>query len=458
MTAEGPGIHLTPPPLADRLAQGLLPAAARAPRILDPACGEGELLLAGWRAAGRSTDLAGRGLFGIERDPALAARARARLAAEIGGEPGRRAAGHVLTADALDPALSWPEGTCVIANPPWVSLSGRQRVALPAGERERILTAWPATARWPSLHGAFLERIARHVQAGRTGAACLLPSSVAELDGYAELRRTVTAHATLREAPEELDPEAFPAVCEPGLLLRLRGRARVLAGDSGTWWQVWTESERSFVDRLRSFPTLPAGCFRDHGVHTGNSRRELLVPDPPPGMARVRAGRDLAPFRLGPPRLGLRTDLIRTPERRFRIAARERYRSVPVLVRQTASRPIAALHDAPTYFQNSLLACTPPEELDPAFAVAVLNTGVTAAWHRLNFPEARQRSFPQVKVAHLRSIPFPFVLRSTNPRLHDSIAAEARALSRGPSIDPVRRKTLSTLVANAFDLPCWRVR
>jgi len=160
-------------------------------------------------------------------------------------------------------------------------------------------------------------------------------------------------------------------------------------------------------------------------VHTGNAARELIgdltAGSPGPGRATVREGRDLAPYRLGAPRRSLRLDLPRDG-RRFRIGPAERYLTTPVLLRQTADRPLASLHAAPTYFRNTLLACRPPAELAPAFVVGVLNGPVAAAFHRTSFADARQRSFPQVKVSHLRRQPFPIAARDEDRRLHDLVA------------------------------------
>ena len=123
---------------------------------------------------------------------------------------------------------------------------------------------------------------------------------------------------------------------------------------------------------------------------------------------------------------------------------------MPVLLRQTADRPIAALHTAPGYFRNSLLACRPPAELDPAFCVAVLNAPTACAWHRKSFRDARQRTFPQVKVGHLRTQPFPIVARAGAPRLHDEVVRRVRAI--GPVPAPEEVEGIEGLVLEAFGL------
>ncbi|MEW6070975.1 MAG: TaqI-like C-terminal specificity domain-containing protein [Planctomycetota bacterium] len=447
----GEGTPATPPLLAARAARGLFegPARAEPPRILDPACGEGALLVAAWVAAGRSESFAREGLFGIELDPARAARARARLRAAIGGAAGRRAAQHVALGDSLDPARPWPAKTAVLANPPWVSFAGREAGTIDSDRRAALGRAWPTIRPWPSLHGAFLERIARHVAQERTRACVFLPASVAHLPAYGRGRRLVTALCRLEAPPVELGEDSFPGVVEPAVLVALVARSPAGEGSDAPWG-LRDPAEERWVAHLAAFPTLPPGSFRDPGVHTGNAAAELVVRGDGSDLPGLREGRDLAPYRLAPPAAWLRVDLPREAGRRFRIAPLARYASFPLLVRQTADRPLAALHTAPTYFRNSLLACAPPPELDPAFVVGVLNSAVAARWHRLRHADARQRAFPQVKVAHLAALPFPIARRGDDPGLHDRIAAAVRALTDRPDPPAALFCRVDELVAAAF--------
>ena len=409
---ERSGRFDTPVALADELARRVA-AAAPGASVLDPACGTGELLLAANRAG-----IPAGALHGIEIDPGRAEEARRRLSRAIGAE----AALHVHTRDALGPG-AWPARTAIVANPPWVSYSGRQAARRQGSPGESL-------GGWPSLHGEFLARIAQHVARERTHAVVLAPESLCHLPGYGEVRRAVTGVTRLVATPRSLGEDAFPGVLGPAVLLELGPRSAAGSGTEDPWQRAAPE-ERRLLQALEAYPRLPPGCFRDPGVHTGNAARRLLLPlDEASPSAVLREGRDLTPYRLGQGRLALDLSLERSDELRFRYAALERYRSFPVLLRQTAARPIAALHAPAAYFRNSLLACAPPAELDPAFCVGVLNGPVAAAWHRLSFADARQRSFPQVKVGHLRTLPFPFVARAANPALHDSIANAVRAATK----------------------------
>jgi len=440
----------TPPELARRVAEGLVAqvleqeaSPSRPVRGLDPACGEGELLLqfgAQMRRKGLPFEL-----FGIEIDEKRAEIARKRLTAHFPGTPLQ-----LTTEDAL--AADWPGRTVVLANPPWVSFSGRESAQATAEHllRHRALSA--SLGRWPSLHGAFLARIAAHVEAERLPARVLLPASVAEQEGYGPLRRETTARTRLRAAPERLEEGAFANVTVPGLLLTLDPRARSGPGSPEPWAAIGAR-ETELLEPLRDRPRLPAGSFADPGVHTGNSAK-ALVKELTPGLPGLREGRDLTPYRLAAPRRSLDVHVRAQHGRRFRYGDRTRYEAVPVLLRQTAHRPLAALHTEPTYFRNSLLACTPPPGLAPELCVAVLNSTVAAAWHRLSFSEARQRAFPQVKVYHLRSIPFPFVERSSSPAAHDAIVEAVRSIPAAANEQSRQRQAsvIDRLVFEAFGI------
>lgn len=433
------GVRFTPPEVARRLARGWVEGERV---LLDPACGNGELLVAAFELSGRDPSLATR-LRGIEIEPELAQQARERL----GAVAGPAAAAGIVTGDALEGP--WPAGAWILANPPWISFSGRQARA----ERR----SGPGLGGWPSLHGAFLARIAAEVARSRSGARVLLPGSVAGLASYGPLRAEVERHCVLTSTPLELGEDVFAGVTESTILVELAPRRRGTPASTGAPWQRLASADRSWIRRLSAFPTLEPAAFGDPGVHTGNCARELVrrnaapADDLDPTRVGLREGRDLTAFRLGPPQAGLALNVPKVGERRFRIAARERFLRIPVLLRQTADRPIAARHVPPGYFRNSLLACTPPAELDPAAVVAILNGAVATAWHRAHFRDARQRTFPQVKVAHLRSQPFPFRARDDAPGLHDELARLAGVLEDAPPGSAAAARARRRIDARLFE-------
>jgi hypothetical protein len=462
-SANVPGVVFTPPDLALEVAgelSGDLQRGAPGFRVLDPACGDGALLAAALEHHGRDAAYARSSLFGIELDPELAERARARLCRLAGLPRGTELDEQIVCADALAPPHAWPAKTHVLANPPWVSFSGRQSAGVTGHGSDSDPRRDPGRdpGGWPSLHGAFLERIARHVQAERTSARLILPAQVTELERYGPLRRSVTQLVRLAEPPRELGEDRFTDVIGPVVVLALRpGRG---SGDgSEAPWSAMSPTAEVLHAELSHLPRLDRRSFADPGVHTGNAARELVFDAPGPGRAPLRVGRDLAPFKLGTPSRYLRVDLepsgtrssgTTSNGRRFRIAPLERYEGFPVLVRQTANRPLAALHVEPTFFRNSLLAAREVPGLDPAFVVGVLNGPVATAWHRARWRDARQKAFPQVKVAHLASQPFPIATRAEQPELHDELAARVRALPKkeGAAFDRERCAVESLALAS----------
>lgn len=411
------GAVFTPPRLARELATGFHVGVPEFRRYLDPACGTANLLLAAARSHPKASRL--EGLFGIEIQPAFAASSRERLQRTLVRAGRSDVTVEVVCADALDESRRWPEGCAVIANPPWVSYSGRQSA------REGSARV-PAQRGWPSLQGAFVERIARYVAANGTAARVLLPGSLTELERYGPLRAEVTRWVRVLDGPRELGIDAFPGVIEPAVMLTLVPQLGAARSTSAPWTAEQVDA-RDLVAALGRFPRLPHKSFADPGVHTGNCSEELISHAPCEGWVPVRQGRDVTPFHLGTARAWLRTDLEPVNGRRFRIGSIEHFRSFPVLLRQTADRPIAAVHDDVGHFRNSVLACRGAPGLDPHFIAAILNGPVAAAWHRARFRDARQRAFPQVKVAHLATQPFPIADRAQAPDVHDRLANLSRA-------------------------------
>ena len=121
------GVVFTPPKLATAMAERV-PRTANA--ILDPACGDGNLLVAanalGWNATQ---------LHGLEREPQFVQRARERLPKSRG----------IRGCDALAQECEWPAGAWILANPPWLSFSGRH-AGRDRSQRERASNGWPGTA------------------------------------------------------------------------------------------------------------------------------------------------------------------------------------------------------------------------------------------------------------------------------------------------------------------------
>lgn len=419
------GSYFTPPDLIeqllDRCWQPLLcPSRLHPLRVGDLACGVGHFLL----AAGRRLVTAGlprasleTQLIGVDISPLAATLCGMALALESGLDPDLRPE-SIYQADSLLTELPHTAPLdAVIGNPPWVSLTGRQRAACPPADRRRLIARYPAIARWPALHSAMLLRATELVRpGGRIG--LVLPRQMADLEVYSEVRRQVSARAALAGPVLDVGESAFPGVTHPvGLFTFIirdhatRGSPAawpVLDADPATTSKGKVEPLKEVAAKLAKLPRFAPETFSDPGVHTGNAGKMLVRRRRPVGPAApLRIGSDVTPFVLSRPRHWLRLGVAPSRRTYFTIRPLSRYRQVPIVLRQTANRPIAARHSRPTYFRNSVLACAGLAGLPHTVMVGLLNSALFAWLLRTMAADARQRTFPQVKVGHLRQLPAP---------------------------------------------------
>jgi len=161
---------------------------------------------------------------------------------------------------------------------------------------------------------------------------------------------------------------------------------------------------------LAGLPRLPAELFGEMGLQTNSAvTRQLLYRGrtPPAEFSyALLEGRNIAEFRLSPPRLFLKPDQAFLSAQRCRLRAAADYQRVKVVVRQTAAITIAAAHDG-TPFRNSLLAGFELPDFPSLLTLGLLNSTLYRALHLAGRRDARQGAFPQVKIGHLRSLPAP---------------------------------------------------
>jgi len=425
--ARALGAHYTPHPLAQRIARatlaplcaGLSPSQVLRLRVCDPAVGSGRFLLAALRVLSRAAGdsprhrrlIASRCLFGLDVDPRAVALARRALAHAAGCTPDQLAA-NIVHGDSLlaDPAslLGVQAFDAVLANPPWISYSGRHASAIAPGRRRLLAARFAAFRGWPTTHGAFLELAAGLLRPGGR-AALLVPRQTCHLQGYEAARRAALQRCSFEPPPEYLGENCFPGVVQPAAIIHLRRvpSAECCTAPAALPAGVPPRLARAIVGKMRRHPPAPPGTFRDPGVHTGNSARLVLHDEPGDGRVPVREGRCVHPFRLDPPRRWL--DVApRLPQGRYcRIRHPDAYLDARILLRQTANRPIAARHSTPTHFRNSILACYGIPGIPHAALLGLLNSAPVAFYHQCCHADSRQRAFPQVKIAHLRAIPIP---------------------------------------------------
>jgi hypothetical protein len=165
-------------------------------------------------------------------------------------------------------------------------------------------------------------------------------------------------------------------------------------------------------------PTLDT--FGDPGVHTGNIAARILGAARKQGWVPVIEGKQVHPFRCDRPRKWFNPRYKPSGDEYFRVSDSRVYRDTDIVIRQTASRPMAARHVHGCHFRNSLLALVAPEGFSVEYLLGILNSDAAAVLYRAIAPESRQRAFPQIKVNALRQLPIP------DPRLRRNRPAVAR--------------------------------
>lgn len=462
------GSFFTPAAVAEdvaRAALGELSAVGRLHasdlRVCDPACGAGSFLVeAGraicvrWRERAAALDapfdelalrrwLATEVLIGVDTNPLALRMAELALwafvadpelpASAIGGlHPGDALSGSGFTRPAfaaeLAVGLDWPRTfgkssrfDLVIGNPPWVAYAGRASQPLAPARRAFLSAHYRSFRGYPTLHALFVERALELAPQGVI--ALLVPSPLADLDGYRSTRRLVLSSHEPCEPLLEFGEDAFSRVTQPCFSLIARPRVTAPPADepaerrfqlaertrlAGTARAV---EPPAVLARLFGEEPLPRDLFGEFGLQTTRAVSEhlLLRADAPEGAFTypLLEGREVREFKVGKPRLFLRPDVELLRKARCRLRAQEDYRRVRFVVRQTAKAPIAALHVHGFPFRNTLLAGFEDPEFSPELVVGLLNSSLYRALHLARQRDARQSVFPQVKIAHLRSLPRP---------------------------------------------------
>lgn len=339
--------------------------------------------------------------------------------------------------DALTSSV--PAAQVVVGNPPWQSYSGRHsHHAHPA--LDALIERHPEVRSWPSSHGLFTLQALRTWMTKDEGAMLgfVLPAALAHLDSYGPLRAALRSRCQIEEPLQVFEESAFAGVIHESLILIARRRAvPSLTQDSSPFQveprqnpgakggdgkpskgrRIRDESsvEADQVARMRRCPKPLPQMFGDIGVHTGNCARKLIRDEPVPGSAPILEGKDISAFACGRPRRWLNLSYKAEVDEYFRIARAERFRAATVIIRQTASDIIACGNPSGLCFRNSALGCFPPDDVDVGWVLAWLNHELVTLFHRSTVYESGQKTFPQVKIRHLRNLPCPDweVLRET---------------------------------------------
>ncbi|MBE7482535.1 MAG: N-6 DNA methylase [Polyangiaceae bacterium] len=425
------GSYFTPGALALQVTRAALSARGDTlpASVCDPALGGGAFLLAAAeelarRGAGSRRAIVETRLYGADLSPLAVAVAEAALwlwcgEPDLDPTPLRE---RLLALDALErgweqrlPGVGARGFELVIGNPPWVAYAGRAAQPLEPSVRRRLSESFRAFRGYPTLHGLFVERAAELAPNGVL--ALIVPSPLADLEGYRPVRRALGATHAPCEPLLELGQDAFEGVTQPcfalvaspgggaedGRPFRLVERQRARGAASEV-------QAPEVLTRIASLPSLPRELFGELGFQSaGDVAKTLFLRADAPDERHtlpLLEGKRVSEFRAAPPKLFLNPDPGALARARCRVRSREQYLRARFVVRQTAKYPIAALHDG-LPFRNTLLAGFEHEEISPALAVALLNSTLYRALHLALRRDARQAVFPQVKVGHLRALPRP---------------------------------------------------
>ena len=428
-------------------------------KVCDPAVGGGAFLLEVARALSarsephetreRRRTLVGSVLYGVDVNPIAVAVAEAALylfAAEpnwslsdagknlrVGdallGEP-RTALGSAHSAPrglgaACDFPAEFPEVferggfDLVIGNPPWVAYAGRAAQPLEPARKAYFSAHYASLKGYPTLHGLFVERALRLAPQGTV--ALVVPSPIADLQGYRAVRRVVRSSHTPSEPMLEFGQDAFESVTQPCFALIAEASTGSASSDAAESPFRLAERQRAggvaeevlpptALLELAKWPAFPRELFGEMGFQTTSVVTQTLLRRAPAPDARhdypLLEGRDVREFSEGAPRLFLAADTKALAAARCRARDKNDYARVEFVIRQTARYPIAALHCG-LPFRNSLLAGFAADGLPAGLVVGLLNSSLYRALHLALRRDARQATFPQVKIAHLRALPCP---------------------------------------------------
>jgi len=303
--------------------------------------------------------------------------------------------------------------------------------------------------------------------------ALLVPSSLSDLAGYQAARVCLRETHEPAEPLEEFGEDAFPGVVQPcfGLIAVPRsadgsfrprelvhsaeetlspGRPFLLSERAVQRAEAALEAPPPELLALSGLPTFPAHHFRELGFQSDRRvTAELLRRgSPPEGAVLLLEGKDVREFHQGAPSAHLLLPGAGSPKVRLRAVSE--YQQVEFVLRQTARFPIAALHGGGA-FRNSLLAGYGDDRFSAEVLVALLNSTLLRAFHLARHRDARQRTFPQVKLQHLRALPAPpaegFLLTR-----RDELADLTRRATLAGGPEPRDRLRLDALVADSYGL------
>ncbi|MGC4093394.1 MAG: N-6 DNA methylase [Polyangiaceae bacterium] len=477
------GMFYTPGAVAKEVCERALQATLGRDRlsICDPACGSGAFLiemaraLAGDGASSQERRRAVESLCGVDLDARAIHVAELALWAFVGDATWDSSGLRLFVGDALTgPGLAqngvkplagvdWTQIAgdgfdLVVGNPPWVAFAGRAAQPLEVSKKAYYLRKYEGFRGYPTLHALFVERALE--LAPRGVVALLVPSPLADLDGYRALRKRLFKTHLPCEPLLEFGQDAFASVTQPCFALIARPRLDALAESEERRLQLAEREHLRGVARPVEPPDVlarfaerepfPSELFGELGFQSNRAVSSSLFLRAErarePFTYPLLEGREVSEFCVGEPRLFLHPDQGVLTRTRCKLRLPEDYRRALFVVRQTAKFPIAALHSG-LPFRNTLLAGFHVAGFSPELVVGLLNSSLYRALHLARQRDARQKVFPQVKIAHLRALPRPPLASAA---LCERVGELTRSALQRPRVE--LRRELDQAVFELFEL------
>jgi methylase of polypeptide subunit release factors len=463
------GVYYTPPEIAQLLAEKTLaPLRGRQPvRVLDPACGAGEFLVAA------RDFLTGKGkaasLFGIDIDPAAVVQARQR----IGDEPcGRQIlAGDALLGDVL------PIGSfdAVIGNPPYVSIRELAR-SHSAGYVCELRERFQSARGNFDLYVLFIERaLAWLREGGRCG--LIIPNKWATLDYARPSRELLLKQATIEEVVDLSSQRVFrEASVYPHLLIftkrppapdasiRVDGLSRIRQGSlsADSFYLVDSLPVESKVQTqpLGSLARLACGT-PGYAAAKLASRLVEATSAPATAVPFITSGNiDRYCVRTAnvryqgrqwiDPRLPLDADVL-TPRQRLLFQS-------PKIVIAGLSRCLEAAWDGRGLALGVQVFAATDLQVDPVYLLALLNSKLLSYLFRTRFAAKRLGGgYLAVNKGQLAKLPIAVTRDGKSRRNCERLIALARSLSESPDVREAEGE-IDRLVYRHYELTGQQIR
>lgn len=344
----------------------------------------------------------------------------------------------------------------VIGNPPYLSFAGRQSVEIPDWLRKFYTEAYESGG-WPTAHTLFLERAIKLLS--RRFASFIVPDQVGHLAGYHSIRDIALRQAGLVEV-RYWGEHVFRGAITPALTLVLdkeNANCKTTVFDkegderSGSIVQggTWNFSPSiALIQRLRERSFSLGKLVGDCGIRTTAAKEQVFSLDSVKGrFVPTLEGKQIQRYACAPPEVAVRTD----SKKSLYLGNEERRRQAQFVIRQTAAFPIVGPREHAVNFRNSLLALFAPPEggVDIRYIVALLNSKVLRFVYTETVRESQQRTFPQVKVGALQTLPIREIDFSnvSERRVHDELVqlvTDALEVQRRTAKEknPVRKEAL----------------